>query len=236
MIKFNRLGKVLATNLNTNPFYVGMPQTRQILVKRAFGLIPEKSPVIRRERQYDAKDGWVSKKDGFTINYQEPLQESRQHVQGMLEMLALYTGTTLSQATHGFVSGNMEAFAAVVYRRIQATIHQVESKKWDTGLGDWVPTTHFEFGLPDGHKFKGNPKAITNEEVLQTVYKVWNSIADIQTKQEEALEGVEGAIQKLETEKKAKQRSWNTSKKNSMKGVQVVNAKQQARQAAKIGA
>ena len=230
-MKFNKLGQQAMLDAN-NYFYSSLPDTRKIMFKRAFGLLTEKSPVLRYQR--DDKGG-IKKETG--VNYQEVLTESRSYVTDTLSTYAMLLGVTLSQVVHAFITGDELKFAAVILRRIKSSIHEETIMVWDTELGEKKPRKHNVLRLPVGHRWKGNPNSIDLEEVLKAILTNWIAVGGILTSQEQALEGGEEASAALKRKQKdAAKKNYNTSRKDSMKGVQVVNAKQKARKQLVTGA
>lgn len=228
MIKFNRLGKQAKFDAN-NFFYAQLSPTRATMFKQAFGLAHSKTPLLRYERD----------KDGSPIKsiaphaYQEDLLSQRQYVQNMLETFAGLLGAELSQVVHAVVSGNREAFVKVLLRHIAKHTVERQIMVWDTELGENKPKTTYELELPYGHRWTGNPKAIDADEVRKKITAAWDASGGIMTAYEKAVEGGDEALAKFKTEEAAKRRkNWNTSRKDSMKGVQVVNARQKARREA----
>lgn len=235
MINFGRQSQAFEASLkgNGNYFYNLLPETRKTLLKRAFGVTAERGIVLRYERN---KDGAIIDKENGR-NYEESRLEARQFVHTALETFAMVMGVELSQAVHAVVSGNESAFANVVLRHLKKHTVLVGNKVWDTEKGEYITRQRPELDLPQGHHWKGNPTKIDREDVLKAIRSGWDASIGIMTKREAAAEGGEAAIHKLNTEEKAKKtKNWSTSRKNSMKGVEVVNARQKARVEAKVGA
>jgi len=227
MINFNRNGKLFAKNLNGNFFYQNLQSTRQTMFKRAFGVLPERHAIVRKERLFE---GGKRKSGNPVMNYQESLLESRQYVQGVLQLYATLLGAELSQVVHAVTSGNREAFAKVLLRRIQANTHEVRQMVWDTQLGANVPKIMHELRLPRGHRWTGNPKSIEIGDVEKMITSIWEAAGGTLTEHEAAVEGGEGGVHQLaQKERKKAEANYRTSRKNSMQGVEIVNAKQKAR-------
>lgn len=227
MIRFNANGRRARFN-DANPFFGPLPQVRQTLFKRAFGLLPEKHPVLRYTRD---KDG-AAIKNGPTHNYQENLVESRQFVQGVLETYATILGADMSQVVHAVTSGRIDLFINALEKRLKDRMiphyEQTEkgSKRRDTLSG-----------VAPGHIWTDDISKVGRDDIEKAVIQNWVSAAGVLTKAEQAAEGGEAAVYKLRTEQNAANKAnYNTSRKDSMKGVQVVNARQKARQAVAAGA
>lgn len=199
MIRFNANGKIAKFD-SSNPFYANLPNVRQTLFKRAFGLL------------------------GSKAHYQADLMESRKFIQGVLETYASLTGATLSQVVHAVCSGNSARFAIILHRRIQDNL-VVSFEKTDRGS-----VRHESLTLAAGHRWKGNISALDEVEIEKTCMELWSSAAGVLTEKEKALEGVEGAVNKLDAENRARSKAYQTPKKNVMEGVEVVNRRQKARQ------
>jgi hypothetical protein len=110
---FNKHSKILDASIKAgNPFYRDLLQSKQILVKRAFGVIPDRTSPMRYMRNEKGE------KIGEPKCYEEGLKESRTYVREMLESFAESAGITFSQAVHGFVTGRPDRIADAIYRNM----------------------------------------------------------------------------------------------------------------------
>lgn len=234
-MNFNKLGKQV--QLDGNFFYTNLSQARQTMFKRAFNLMPERNPIVRKERLRDEK-GKV-KSGNPVMNYQETLLESRQYIEGVIETFAQLLGVEKSQAVHAIVTGNVEAFTKIILKRISSNI-QINFRMVENDKTGELERKRFDLlNLPSGHRWKGNPNKIDKEDVEKGIKDCWVAAGGVLTEHEQAAEGGEGALAKHFVKEKAKKRRLNDSRKGSpniSKGARELNARQSARNEAVAGA
>lgn len=109
---WNSNGKQLERKLNSNVFWNELPQHRQTMFKRAFGLLDSRVPAKKQRQKQFPKDHIV----GPIGNYQEDFMESRQFVDDIFENWAYRLKAQKSQVVHAFITGSPGGLAMALQR------------------------------------------------------------------------------------------------------------------------
>lgn len=242
-MQFNKLSAQAKFDGN-NFFYANLSQARQTMFKRAFGILQERHPIVRKARVWTAGAKKHSSGDAV-MNYQESLVDARQYVEEVIEVFASLMGVEKSQAVHAVVSGNLEAFTRIILRRIQQNTATEFVMETDPKTGEPMRKKITVLKLPHGHRWKGNPASIDEADVAKMIRECWIAAGGTLTEHEQALEGGEGAIVALKVKENAKRRKVHVSRRgddtkkasaeNISKGAKELNAKQAARNDAIAG-
>lgn len=192
----------------SNPLLKAMPPSRDRLLKVALRMLPAK---------------------------QEQVVAAREYFESLIELFAYKIGVEKSQVMHALFytpehTQAVDRLANCIYKEFEAQRIRLSRSTIKIAMNDWTYTAKSPYCIWRGVKLA----SVKLEDIEPAILKEWIRLCAIQTRHEWTLAADHAARvqhdQKVEDAVVKGMRNYTTSKKDSMRGVQVVNVKQAAQQ------